>query len=70
MLYGQARYVWEHRVLREDIKERRVCLAYREFTPPFLAGGNWENEGSEILDTANSFWNHLYVEKMKSVVQS
>ncbi|XP_077283915.1 alpha-ketoglutarate-dependent dioxygenase alkB homolog 4 isoform X2 [Arctopsyche grandis] len=66
VLYGPARYMWEHRILREDITERRVCLAYREFTPPFLPGGNWENEGSEILDAANSFWNHLYVEKVNS----
>ncbi|XP_034180112.1 alpha-ketoglutarate-dependent dioxygenase alkB homolog 4 [Osmia lignaria lignaria] len=36
VLYGSARYKWEHCVLREDVKSRRICLAYREFTPPYL----------------------------------
>lgn len=39
ILTGQARYQWEHRVLRDDVKSLRVCLAYREFTPPYLKGG-------------------------------
>lgn len=39
ILTGQARYQWEHRVLRDDVKTLRVCLAYREFTPPYLKGG-------------------------------
>jgi len=40
VLTGQARYQWEHRVLREDVQELRVCLAYREFTPPYLQEGD------------------------------
>lgn len=32
VLYGAARYQYEHSVLREDVNTRRVCIAYREFT--------------------------------------
>lgn len=49
VLSGDARYKWEHCVLREDIKDRRVCLAYREFTDPYLKGGDRETAGEEIL---------------------
>lgn len=31
-IYGMPRYKFEHSVLREDISDRRVCIAYREFT--------------------------------------
>ncbi|XP_049780620.1 alpha-ketoglutarate-dependent dioxygenase alkB homolog 4-like [Schistocerca cancellata] len=58
VVYGPARYGWEHCVLREDISERRVCIAYREFTPPYLKGGQHEEKGSEILNAANNFWDH------------
>ncbi|KAK7794444.1 hypothetical protein R5R35_003812 [Gryllus longicercus] len=58
VIYGAARYDWEHRVLREDIKERRVCLAYREFTPPYLDGEHVDI-GHEILKYAKKFWCHL-----------
>jgi len=50
VMYGSARYNWEHSVLREDIKERRVCIAYREFTTLYLEGGEHENEGKEVVD--------------------
>merc|ERR1719400_674951 len=40
VMYGSARYEWEHSVLREDITDRRVVIAYREFTPPYLPGGD------------------------------
>ncbi|XP_071445956.1 alpha-ketoglutarate-dependent dioxygenase alkB homolog 4 [Hetaerina americana] len=56
VIYGAARYEWEHSVLREDITGRRVCLAYREFTPPFLGGGAEEKIGSEVLQKAANFW--------------
>lgn len=36
VIYGAPRYQYEHSVLREDITGRRVCIAYREFTIPFL----------------------------------
>ncbi|KAK4877539.1 hypothetical protein RN001_010045 [Aquatica leii] len=52
VLYGSARYDWEHQVLREDITERRVCLAYREFTPPYLVN----NEGKAVLERACNFF--------------
>ncbi|XP_046390918.1 alpha-ketoglutarate-dependent dioxygenase alkB homolog 4 isoform X2 [Ischnura elegans] len=56
VIYGAARYEWEHSVLREDITGRRVCLAYREFTPPFLKQGVKEKLGSEVLEKAANFW--------------
>ena len=58
VMYGAARYIWEHCVLREDVLQRRVCLAYREFTPPYLKNGKNENKGTAILDIANNFWEH------------
>ncbi|KAJ9596707.1 hypothetical protein L9F63_012265 [Diploptera punctata] len=59
VMYGAARYLWEHCVLREDVLERRVCLAYREFTPLYLKDGKHENEGKVILEAAKNFWEHV-----------
>lgn len=56
VMYGAARYEWEHRILRDDIKKRRVCIAYREFTPPYLPGGENYEEGKAVLDLAKNFW--------------
>lgn len=56
VLYGKPRYLWEHCILREDIKERRVCIAYREFTPPYLSGGEKFIESCDILQKAKCFW--------------
>lgn len=60
VLYGPARYQFEHCVLREDIKHRRVCLAYREFTSIYLPDGDkYENEGRDVLNQAKLYWDHL-----------
>jgi len=56
LMYGQARYGWEHAVLREDICNRRVVLAYRELTPPYLPGGREEGVGADILTQSARFW--------------
>lgn len=56
VLYGKPRYLWEHCILREDIKERRVCIAYREFTPPYLKEGDKFTESCDILHKAKCFW--------------
>lgn len=56
VLYGPARYQFEHSVLREDINTRRVCIAYREFTPSYLSGGTEVDKGSAVLQTATKFW--------------
>lgn len=56
VLDSLARYDWEHRILREDIIKRRVCLAYREFTRPYLPGGAHSDEGQTILEMASQFW--------------
>lgn len=58
VLYGPARYQFEHCVLREDIIERRVCLAYREFTPFYLPNGEKYNEGKTVLNQAKLYWDH------------
>ncbi|XP_011495694.1 PREDICTED: alpha-ketoglutarate-dependent dioxygenase alkB homolog 4 [Ceratosolen solmsi marchali] len=52
------KYEWEHSVLREDISSRRVCLAYREFTPPYLPDdkGNCNEESWAVLRKAMLFW--------------
>lgn len=56
VMYGAARYDWAHEILREDIVARRVCLAYREFTPPYLPGGDKYENGREVLEKAREFW--------------
>lgn len=56
ILYGAARYDWEHQVLRNDISERRVCLAYREFTPPYLEGGERYEKSREVFERAKCFF--------------
>jgi alkylated DNA repair protein alkB family protein 4 len=57
VLYGPARYDWEHSILRSDIKDRRICMAYREFTREYLPGGkSYERVGQEIISKAENFW--------------
>lgn len=56
ILFLFHRYQWEHSILRQDITSRRVCLAYRELTPPYLENGEHHKEASEILRQALSFW--------------
>ncbi|CAL7949237.1 unnamed protein product [Xylocopa violacea] len=55
VLYGAARYKWEHCVLREDVKSRRICLAYRELTPPYLSGSANNEKIKELLKRASIF---------------
>ncbi|XP_053694724.1 alpha-ketoglutarate-dependent dioxygenase alkB homolog 4 [Sabethes cyaneus] len=59
VMYGSPRYQWEHAVLREDIRERRVCLAYREFTPMYLSGGSEYSKSQQVFQIAQNFWDHL-----------
>jgi len=56
VMFGSSRYDWEHCVLRSDISARRVIIAYRELTPPYLPSGPLEAVGSEILEQASKFW--------------
>jgi len=56
VMYGEARYQWEHCVLRSDVTSRRVIIAYRELTPPYLPGGSEETTGAEIIHQAKQFW--------------
>ncbi|CAB0012973.1 unnamed protein product [Nesidiocoris tenuis] len=43
-------------IFRDDVTSRRVCVAYREFTPPFLPGGEQEEEGRRITEIAQNSW--------------
>jgi len=57
VLYGPARYAWEHCVLRKDISSRRICMAYREFTPEYLpAGSQYESQGEDVIKRAEQFF--------------
>jgi len=57
VLYGVARFEWEHSILRSDITKRRICMAYREFTKDYLPGGKlFEEFGKDILERAQLFW--------------
>ena len=59
VMYGPARYQFEHCVLREDIKHRRVCLAYREFTTFYLPDGEkYDSAGKDVLSKAKLYWDH------------
>lgn len=54
IIYGSARYQWLHSILRRDIKERRVCIALREFTKPYLEKENIV--GQTILQAASNYF--------------
>ncbi|KAK2711897.1 alpha-ketoglutarate-dependent dioxygenase alkB homolog 4-like isoform X2 [Artemia franciscana] len=54
VLYGEARYIWEHAVTRSDINNRRVCIALREFTSWFLDGSN--EVANEVLRKAKEYY--------------
>lgn len=57
VLYGQARYEWEHCIYRSDISNRRICMAYREFTPEYLQGGKSHYTiGKDVISKAHIFW--------------
>ncbi|EDV99388.1 alpha-ketoglutarate-dependent dioxygenase alkB homolog 4 [Drosophila grimshawi] len=55
VLYGPARFQFEHAVLREDVSERRVCIAYREFTPMYIDGVD-RQQGELVRDKSHLFW--------------
>lgn len=57
ILYGPPRYQFEHSVLRNDVTKRRVCIAYRDFTPLYLPDGKDYAKGEPILKIARNFWN-------------
>lgn len=54
VIYGSARYQWLHSVLRRDIKERRVCIALREFTKRYLDPE--DSTGQIILQAASNYF--------------
>lgn len=56
VLSGEARYDWLHCVLRDDIADRRVCVALREFTRQFQTGGEQQALGADVMRVAQRFW--------------
>ena len=56
VMYGGARYNWEHCILRRDIQARRIVIAYRELTPTYLPNGPEQAIGSDILAQAQNFF--------------
>ncbi|KAK9512994.1 hypothetical protein O3M35_001289 [Rhynocoris fuscipes] len=56
VLTGEARYCWLHQIYRQDVPSRRLCLAFREFTPAYLPGGIHSDEGENILELSKNFW--------------
>ena len=52
IMWGPARYEWEHGILREDIRQRRLVIAYRELSPPYLLGGEHQELGEQIRSQA------------------
>lgn len=58
VFYGSPRYEWEHSILREDIDTRRVCITYREITPPYLPCGPKAHIGIPVLEAGKLFWDH------------
>ncbi|NXH09175.1 ALKB4 dioxygenase, partial [Bucco capensis] len=55
VLHGEARYRWKHAIQRQHIRQRRVCLTFRELSAEFRPGGRHEQLGRELLQTALSF---------------
>lgn len=58
VMYGPPRYQFQHSVLRLDVRSRRVCIAYRDFTPIYLKNGVHFHQGEPVSQTAASFWRH------------
>lgn len=57
VLSGPSRYEWEHSILRSDIQDRRICMAYREFTREYLPNGSlYLTTGQNVIDKAHNFW--------------
>lgn len=55
VVHGDARYRWKHEIHPEDITERRIALTMRELTPEFLPGGQNQDLGAGLLETALTF---------------
>nr|XP_039258689.1 alpha-ketoglutarate-dependent dioxygenase alkB homolog 4-like [Styela clava] len=60
VLHGPARHSWKHGILREDIKNRRVCCTFRELSFEFL-NGNQRNQGCNLLKIANTFSGNVVI---------
>ena len=55
VLYGKARYDWEHAIPRDAIETRRIALTMRELTAEFGEGGVQAEVGQSVLDIALTF---------------
>ncbi|XP_063154073.1 alpha-ketoglutarate-dependent dioxygenase alkB homolog 4 [Candoia aspera] len=55
VLSGPARYRWKHAIYRNHITSRRICITFRELTAAFSLGGEQEELGKKLLETALTF---------------
>lgn len=55
ILQGEARHIWLHSILRDDIKNRRIAMTFRELSNEFLPGGTNYDIGKELLFKAQQF---------------
>uniref|UniRef100_H3AG79 AlkB homolog 4, lysine demethylase n=1 Tax=Latimeria chalumnae TaxID=7897 RepID=H3AG79_LATCH len=55
VLYGAARYQWQHAIHRYNIRSRRICCTFRELSIEFSCGGKQEALGETLLGVALCF---------------
>ncbi|XP_048374503.1 alpha-ketoglutarate-dependent dioxygenase alkB homolog 4 [Sphaerodactylus townsendi] len=55
VLYGPARYMWNHAIYRNHITSRRICITFRELSEEFSHGGEQEELGRKLLEIALTF---------------
>ncbi|NXS57705.1 ALKB4 dioxygenase, partial [Brachypteracias leptosomus] len=55
VLRGEARYRWKHALPRARVRQRRVCVTFRELSAEFGPGGGQEQLGRELLEIALTF---------------
>ena len=55
VVQGDARYRWKHAIRRADIRARRLAMTFRELPAAYLEGGEHEDIGRQLLQTAATF---------------
>ena len=51
---GRARYDWLHGIRRENVRERRIAMTFRELSQEFSPGGEQEEIGGKLLSIASN----------------
>ena len=55
VMTGPARYEWKHGIQRRHVASLRLGMTLRELTPEFLAGGERERLGKDLIDMSLTF---------------